>query len=410
VEWYRKLKNICVACILLMLLSAVACKPVLATCPDVPGNAILTLAGTDASIRKIASSDNNTYIVTLTPDPYIYWRTTGGADSGSQSIRCFLDYWQDTFSDSELKAIVWGDSTPACATISLLNYSDNGSIITAVLKRPNRFLPAPSASGDVAIEINRDCNPGKPCLGATDLTGNCYAPFFSPERTSFAASAPGAALNYASFDGAIMPNSNLKGTGLSHASFAGANLRGVNFDEAVMVYTDFTDADMTGAHAYGAFVYKTIAPNGEVVDSADALLNGGTPTTTTTTPGISNNHFSFFTLTSETPKTFSIPFSNSILNDPSEFQAFIFLTIGAGTVQLTVEPEEPVDLLYGIAGFLGLTPIAGYNSYGDPIEKVVLAPAFGFGIIFMATLPAPTPVFETDYPVTMKVEMSLSPL
>ncbi len=166
-EWHKKIKNICVACITLMLLSGATGKTVLATCTNGPGNAIRMLAGTDASIRKIASSDNNTYILTLsTPDPYMYWRTTGGDDAGSQSIRCFLDYWQDTFSDSELDAIVWSGSTPTCATISSLSY-DNESI-TAVLKRPNRFSTAPSASGDVAIEINRVCNPGLPCLGTIE--------------------------------------------------------------------------------------------------------------------------------------------------------------------------------------------------------------------------------------------------
>ena len=407
-ERHRKLKNICGACLTLMLLYGATGSPVLATCTDGPGNAIRTLAGTDASITKIGSSDNNTYRLTLTtPDPYMYWRTTGGDDAGSQSLRCFLDYWQDTFSGSELQAIVWGSSKPACATISSLTYLDDGSI-TAILKRPNSFLPGPSASGDVAIEINRDCNPNPNlCLGPSNY-GNCYTPFFSTKSTAFAASAPGAALHYGTFDAVNMPNSNLKATGLSHASFAGANLREVNLDDAVMVYTDFTDADLTGAHAYGAFVYKAIAPNGEEVNSVDALLNGGTQTTTTTTTGISNNHFSFYTLTSETPKTFSIPFVNSLLNDPSEFQAFIFLTLGAGTVNMTVEPESPVDLQYGIAGFLGLTPIAGYGAYGDPIETFVLVPNFGFGVVFLATLPA-TALIGENYPVIMNVEMSLTP-
>ncbi len=78
-------------------------------------------------------------------------------------------------------------------------------------------------------------------------------------------------------------------------------------------------------------------------------------------------------------------------------------------MQLTVAPESPVDLLYGIAGFLGLTPIAGYSAYGDPIEKVVLVPDFGFGIVFLATIPA-TALIGTGYPVTMNVAMSLSPL
>ncbi len=91
-EWYRKLKNIGAACITLMLLSG-ATETVLATCTCGPGNAIYTLAGTDASIRKIASSDNNTYILTLsTPDPYMYWRTTDDDAAGSQSLSCFLDY------------------------------------------------------------------------------------------------------------------------------------------------------------------------------------------------------------------------------------------------------------------------------------------------------------------------------
>ncbi len=207
-----------------------------------------------------------------------------------------------------------------------------------------------------------------------------------------------------------MPKSDLKGTGLSHASFAGANLREVNFDDAVMVYTDFTDADLTGAHAYGAFVYKTIAPNGDVVDSAAALLNGGIQTTTTTTPGLSNNHFSFFTLTAETPKTFSIPFVNTVLNDPSEFHAFIFLTLGVGTVQLTVEPDSPADLLYGIAGFLGLKPIVNTQAYPITIVTVVPVPDFAFGIVFLATNPSPFPLIGTDYPVTMNVEISLTPL
>ncbi len=83
-----------------------------------------------------------------------------------------------------------------------------------------------------------------------------------------------------------MPNSNLKATGLSHASFAGADLRGVNFDNAVMVYTDFTDADMTDAHAYGAFVYQAIAPNGEVVNSADDTAQRGDPNDNDNNTGI----------------------------------------------------------------------------------------------------------------------------
>ena len=407
-ELYRNVKNVCAEILTFVLLAGATGNPVLATCTSGPGNAINTLAGTGASIQKIASSDNNTYILTLTtPDPYMYWRTSSRDDFGSQSISCFMDYWDTHFSDSELDAIVWGSSKPACAKISSLSY-DNG-VITAVLKRPNRYSQAPSASGEVAIEINRACNPSLPCLGTTDLTGNCYAPFFfNTIPRSFTASAPGAALNYAIFDNASMPNSNLKGTGLSNASFVGANLRGTNFDDAVMVYTDFTDADMTDAHAYGAFVYKTIAPNGKVVNSVGALLNG-TPTTTTTTTGFSNNHFSLYALTSlNPPQTFSIPFVNSILNDPSEFHAFIFLTVGAGTVHLTVEPESPVDLQYGIAGFIGLTPITGYSSYGDPIVTVVSVLDFGFGVVFMATLPAAIPVIGADYPVIMKVDMSLT--
>jgi uncharacterized protein YjbI with pentapeptide repeats len=405
-ELYRNMKTICAVILAFVLLSGATGQPVLATCTNGPGNAIRTLAGTDASIEKIGSSDNNTYILTiLTPDPYMYWRTTGGAESGAQSITCFRDYWDSHFSNSELQAVVWGGSTPACAKISSLNF-DNESI-TAVLTRPNRFSTTPSASGDVAIEINRACNQSLPCLGTTDLTGNCYAPFFSTESTAFAASAPGAALNYATFDAVLMPKSNLKATGLSNASFVGANLRGVNLDDAVMVYTDFTDADLTGAHAYGAFVYKTTAPNGEVVNSADALLNGGALTTTTTTPGSLNNHLSLFTLTSANPQqTFSIQFVNSILNDPSEFHAFVFLTLGAGTVHLTVAPESPVELFYGIAGFLGLTPIAAYSAYGASIEKDVLVPDFGFGFIFLVTLPAPAA--QIDYPVIMNVDMSLS--
>lgn len=389
-----------------MLLSGATGSPVLATCTCGPGNAIYTLAGTDANI---ASSDNITYIFTVsTPDPYVYWRTAGGDDAGSQSLSCFIDYCVST---SEKSALVWGSSTPACATISSLTYLDDGSI-TAVLERPDRFSTKLSVSGDVAIEINRDCpNPSLTCFaawGGWDLAGNCYTPFFSPESTAFTASAPGAALHYANFDAVSMPKSNLKGTGLSNASFAGANLREVNLDDAVMVYTDFTDADLTGAHAYGAFVYKATAPNGEEVNSVDELLNNGAPTTTTTTPGLSNNHFSFFTLTSETPKTFAIPFVNSILNDPSEFHTFIFLTLGGGTVQMTVEPESPVDLFYGIAGFLGLTPIAAYSAYGEAIETFLLAPDIGFGIVFLATVPA-TALIGENYPVSMNVAMSLTP-
>ncbi len=323
------------------------------------------------------------------------------------AVRASVAFSITVVSNSEKPAIVWGDSTPACATISSLRY-DNESII-AELKRPNRFSKAPSASGDVAIEINRDCNPGLPCLGAWDLAGNCYTPFFSPESSAFFASAPGAALHYANFDAVVMPKSDLKGTGLSHASFAGANLREVNFDDAVMVYTDFTDADMTGAHAYGAFVYKTIAPNGDVVDSAAALLNGGIQTTTTTTTGFSNNHFSFFTLTSETPKTFSIPFVNTVLNDPSEFHAFIFLTLGAGSVQLTVEPASPADLALWHSRLSRPDADSQYPSLSHPIVTVVPVPDFAFGIVFLATIPSPFPLIGTDYPVTMNVEISLTP-
>ncbi len=85
----------------------------------------------------------------------MYWRTTDDDAAGSQSLSCFIDYCVST---SEKSAIVWGDTTSVCAKISSLSY-DNASI-TAELKRPNSLLPGPTASGDVAIEINRDCNPG----------------------------------------------------------------------------------------------------------------------------------------------------------------------------------------------------------------------------------------------------------
>ncbi len=53
-ELCRNVKNICTAILTIVLVCGATGKTVLASWRSGPGNAIYTLAGTDASIRKIA--------------------------------------------------------------------------------------------------------------------------------------------------------------------------------------------------------------------------------------------------------------------------------------------------------------------------------------------------------------------
>ena len=149
----------------------------------------------------------------------------------------------------------------------------SGGVISAVLERPDQYSTPLTASGQVVIEINRSCGFTSNCnLGITDLYGNCYEPFASPANLTIAVSISGATLNFANFDNAWIPDSDLSDTTLSNATFTGANLQGVNFRNAVMIKTDFSGADMTDAQVDGAFVYQTIAPNGQTVNDANSLL------------------------------------------------------------------------------------------------------------------------------------------
>jgi|GEM_PF-3568017 len=424
------------ATLLLLLLLLTGADSSLA-CDNGPSGATRILAGTGATVVKNAAvGDNDTYVLTIqNPDPYMSWKTD--SENGAQSLSCFVDYWSATYGNDKKDAVVFG-SKPSCATISSLSYTPSTGI-TAILQRPNQHYAAPSVSGSVVIEINRSCNPSLPCLGVSDLTGNCYLPFFSPAGTVFTASAPRATLNFSAFDNVVMPNSNLGATTLSNATFTTANLSGVNFDDAVMISTDFTGANMAGAHAHGAFVYNAIAPNGTVVNSPEALLNGAVVTTTTTT-AFSNNHTSFITLTAndtaDNPKTVSFVFVNNFFNDFSEVHYFIFTTVGTGTVSLTVGPETLIGPPYLLLGFIGPTWITSEILLGllgtplsfeapveaktMPILNITNPVNYGFMMMFpMKTVvanwllhlidPSLSVLGGDDYPVTMNMEVYFTP-
>ena len=268
--------------LVLFLLTGATCD-LSPKCNNGPSGALRTLSGADAEIVRYGAADNSSYRLTMkTPDPYLRWRS--GSSFGNHSINCFCDYWDATYGDDAQQAVIWiGSDVPLGATISSVKYSEG--VITANLRRPYPTDPGLAGSGEVVIEINRAYNSGLTCFGIQDFT-NCYQPFFSPENSTFTASAPGATLNFATFDGAWMPDSNLSGTVLSNASFTGANLLNTNFDNALIQYTDFTNSDMTGSHGYGARVYEAISPNGTVVNSFSSLLKNkvGYSATTITTP------------------------------------------------------------------------------------------------------------------------------
>jgi hypothetical protein len=113
--------------------------------------------------------------------------------------------------------------------------------------------------------------------------------------------------------------------------------------------------------------------------------------------------------TPENPQTVSFEFVNSFFNDLTEFHTFFLFTMGAGTVNLSIETASFADVQYGIAGLIGLMPVAGYGIYGTPIEVgPVTVPLFSIGVLFMASLKAAEPLLGVGYPVTMSMKASLS--
>lgn len=291
-QLYRKLHYTGATLLILLLLGGADCGVLESLCNYGPGNARRTLAGTNASIVLVSPADNGTYALTIeNPDPYLGWQED--LDFGNHSVTCFMDCWKATYGNNWQQATVWlGSEEPLAAEISSLRLS--GGVITGILTRPNRFYPALTGSGDIVIAINKSYSAIDPCQGLdVYLSENCFQPFMNFVADRTAISIPGAHLNFSSFAGADLRNSDFRGTTLSYASFAGADLRGVNFSGAVMVYTDLTGADMRDVKMGNARVYKTIAPNGAEVNSITGLLNNllgsssssTTPTTIPLPPG-----------------------------------------------------------------------------------------------------------------------------
>jgi len=268
-ELYRNIKYTAAA-LLILLLSGAGCK-VEPQCDNGPSGAVRMLAGQNASITLDRTVDNCTFSLTMeTPDPYLHW--TSGSDSGNHSRSCFMDYWDNHYSDEERSALIWiGSTDPVCGIISSVKYA--GGVITAVLKRPFNTSASLAGSGAVVIEINRSCPTADPCVGKTDLSGNCYQPFMSFDATGTSINVSGADLNTASFDGAVLPGSDFTGASLSHASFVNSDLRDVNFDGALLLDTNLEGAFMSGVTMGNAFIYQTTAPNGTMVDTVSQLLN-----------------------------------------------------------------------------------------------------------------------------------------
>jgi hypothetical protein len=298
---YHTTKYYCAALVAVMVLASPGCDSNLIQCDTCPGNAIHTLGGTVATFTLKDSSDDDTrtYIMTvILPDLYLRWKA-GTKDFGITSIFCMRTFWNTTFGGDWQPVVIWtGSDTPICGEIGSLEVTTVIGSLTADIKLKRdvaKTLGTTASFDSVVLALGRTCPVGA-CSG-TFRYSQCFAPYAAVESndntTKPYKSLPGVDLNFASMSDAYLYQANLNGASLSGATLAGADLRaaelkhaalygadltgailrGADLTGAVLNYANLTNADIDEVDLNGARVYQTIAPDGEVVDNATALLS-----------------------------------------------------------------------------------------------------------------------------------------
>ncbi len=98
-----------------------------------------------------------------------------------------------------------------------------------------------------------------------------------------------------------------------------------------------------------------------------------------------------------------------ILNDIEAFQATFIMTLGAGTLTVSVSKMsdigEGAELIYATTGFIGFIPVLDYSYSSAPITITAEdLPAFTVGLLLTSVIAG---IGNPDFPVGMSMTFSL---
>ena len=119
-------------------------------------------------------------------------------------------------------------------------------------------------------------------------------------------------------------------------------------------------------------------------------------------------NYHFLLLTPGHSQTLYFELANSIFNDTRQYHCLYILTVGAGTVTVRVGPSSSVgdfaSIVYGVAGIIGIQPVARYGYNAETISMSASVPVIGAGLVLSAiTVGSGSP----DYPIVMSMVVSL---
>lgn len=106
-------------------------------------------------------------------------------------------------------------------------------------------------------------------------------------------------------------------------------------------------------------------------------------------------------------QTITFPLDGTVFEDLDEHHECYFLMLGDGRVSIRLNPASSVgeyaQIIYGVVGFAGLTPIIDWAYNSESISASINVTTFGLGVLFTGI------VYETNrpvYPVIMSMTIS----
>jgi len=106
-------------------------------------------------------------------------------------------------------------------------------------------------------------------------------------------------------------------------------------------------------------------------------------------------------------QTITFPLDGTVFDDLDEHHECYFLMLGDGRVSIRLNPASAVgeyaQIIYGVAGFAGLTPVIDWAYNSESISASIDVTTFGLGMIFTGI------IWEKNrpvYPVIMSMTIS----
>ncbi len=120
-------------------------------------------------------------------------------------------------------------------------------------------------------------------------------------------------------------------------------------------------------------------------------------------------NYDIIILTPGHARTIYYELDDPIFNNGSAFQATAILTLGAGTLSVSVGNNSPIEagseIVYATTGLVGTTPVLDYSYSSSPILLTIPVADFGVGMLITSVLYS---VGSPDFPITMSMVFSLN--